>query len=236
MATVTQLKDRIKRRLSRVALTNLDTIVVDELTHAQTEILEQQAWLPHFLRSFADITITGSHYSIALTTAGKPAEQNIAPAGFLRMLEPNSEVTGLAYLDVNTKPIPIPRFDSFVQLKQLYGDGGDLGTYPQGYYWDGNPEGALQLRPRTIGTVRYFVNFYGQAAQTPTSPDGSNTTVWTRRLGDLLMHTAGVEIATYLRDQTALEYFVSKRQEADKRAKDQKVAQDQGDTEMVMGD
>jgi hypothetical protein len=234
MATVTQLKDRIKRRLSRVALANLDSLIIDEMTHAQVEILEAEAWLPHFLKGFIVITVTGSHYSL-VTGGTLPGTQSSLPTGFIRLLEPTQEHDSLTYLNVDRYD-PIPRFDSFRQLKQKHGDGPDRADVPGGYYWDGNPEGTLQLRPQTNGTVQYLLNYYRHDPNTPASPASGDVTLWTKYAGDYLMHTTGVEVATYLRDTAALEYFASKRQEAFNRLQKQKTAADMGDTEMVMGD
>lgn len=236
MATVTQLRDRIKRRLVRTATSNLDSLIIDELTHSQVEILEAEQWLPHFLKASVGIVMTGSHFTITLGGT-KPAEQSQLPTGFIRLLEPNQEHDGLAYFDTSAaKYFPTPRFDSFRQLKQLHGDGQDTAQYAGGYYWDGNPEGVLQLRPQTLGTVTYQLSYYRHDPNTPASPAAGDVTLWTKYGGDYLMHTAGVEIATFLRDKDALSYFSSKRQEAFNRLKAQKTSIDQGDTEMVMGD
>lgn len=233
MATVTQLRDRIKVRLARRTDAGINTVIVDEMTHAQVEILEAEKWLPHFLKTVKGVSFSGAHDSIGLGTL--ETGQSTLPTGFIRLLEPNQEQPSLEYFD-GTRWIGFPRFDSFVQLRQIHGDGSPPGTVPGGYFWDGNPEGVLRLRPILAGAVSYNVWYYRHDPNTPTSPATGDVTLWTKHAGDYLMHTAGVEVATYLRDKTALDYFVSKRQEAYNRLVGQKTATDQGDTEFVMGD
>jgi len=231
MATVTELVTRIKARLARRSLININAIIVDEMTHVQTEILEQAEWLPAFLKVLVSFSRVGPHSTIVLDGAGATPEL----ARFIRPLSMDDDANCMEYLVDLAQGIfnAVPRFDSRKQLEQLYPGNGDK---PIGCYWDGNIRGAFIVQPHPTATVDYRMRFYQADINTATSPDANNSTLWTRFAGDYLMHTTGQEVAIYLRDEVALNYFSGKRQEAFTRLKTQKTSQDMADTNLTMGD
>lgn len=215
----------MKRRLARAAFTNLDAMILDEMTHVQTELLERDAWLPDFLKTQLDVSVVGSHAAIPLSSV----------TGFIRPGQDQNDEAALRYLS-NGYYVDVPRFDSFAKLKQIYGDGADRGEFPGGYYWDGNPVGNLQVRPQTTGTVNYQFNYYRQDPNTASNLDANGNCLWSRFAGDLLMHLAGLELATYLRDGDAVSYFGAKLQAAQVAVRRKKTADEMADQEYVMGD
>lgn len=223
MATVAQLSTRIKARLARRTGTSIDSLILAELTAAQQDILEQSATLPNFLKATVTFTIAIAHSSINLVTQ----------AEFARFLRPISkeETAALEYLDTSSGfYVKIPRYDSLSILEQNFNG---PGTVPLGYYWDGNVVGSFLLKPEPAGSVSYRARFYRADSSLP---DATASTLWTTHAGDYLMHTAGVELATFLRDTDALSYFSSKRQEAHQRFLSQITAQEMADLDLAMGD
>lgn len=225
MATAAELRTRIKRRLSRAGLTTYDTVIFDELVHVQQEILEKSAELPNFLKTKQTFTKTGAHSSIDISTQTELAR-------FLRPLS-RDDVASLEYLDASGVYQKLPRFDSWDVLYQRYPG---TAQYPIGYFWDGNVAGLLELQPTPTATVAYRARFYRADLNTANSLDANGGTLWTKHAGDYLMHTTGIEVAEYLRDTQALDYFSQKRQEAYTRFIKQCVAQDMADEDLVMGD
>lgn len=224
MATVTELRSRLKVRLSRrTGGATLDTEVDDALTHVQREVLERSPVLPNYLRARADFTVSGAHDSINTATQSELAR-------FLRL---DHQDTGRAvtFLNVTSgRYEKVPRFDDLEQLEQKYPGTSDV---PKGYFFDGV---NIWLYPSLTGDVGYRVWFKRYAEFTPSVPDGNDQTLWTINDGDLLLHTAGVEVAQYLRDTAAQQYFAAKRQEAHGRFIRRLQAELDADQEYVMGD
>lgn len=222
MATATQLRDRIKVRLSRrTAGSVTNTEVLDALDHAQREILETAPLLPPFLKTSEQITKTGAHSAIL------NADFTAVP---IKLVE---APYGVAYQDTDvTKGFDgkkIKRYDSLEQLDELHSG---EGTTPKGYFNNGSLVNPIEIRPYITATQLYYVYFY---QQDPTLPSAGDS-LWCQHAGDLLMHTAGVEVAQYLRDNAALSYFSQKRQEAHNRFVRWVQAQLDADQEYVMGE
>lgn len=231
MATVTQLRDRIKSRLSRrTAGSVTNTEIIDALDHAQVEILEQDEVLPNFLERSSEITRTGVHSNIPLAAVALDPQ-----AEFIR---PWHEAdSALAYKDatsVGYKYFPIYRADSLELARQKYPG---QGTIAKLFYWLGDVhERSYLLFPEVTVTTEYLVRYYRKAENIPSSPDGNDSTVWTIRAADLLMHTAGLEVAQWLRDKDAISYFSAKRQEAYSKFKKRVIAEQMAAQELVMGE
>ncbi len=223
MATTTQLKDRIKVRLARRAFSNLDALIYDEMEHAQVEILEKDAFLPNFLKSYGDVTLNPGVNEISLGGG--------TLARFLRPLSKDDQAS-LTYLQ-DGKYIKVPRYDSLEQIQQLFPG---TGPAPQGYFWNGSsyPGAVYLVFPVPSAIVNFRAHFYRGEGILSSVPDATNQ--WTLQGADLLMHTAGVEIATYLRDKDALNYFAQKRQEAYQRLVNRTTSQDMADLDLSMGD
>jgi len=218
--SVSALTERIKMRLSR-RLSDYNDIIKDELTHAQQGILEDMPLLPKFL-SARDVTLVDvAHSGIVVSTTSRILLRPVQ----LYWADP-SITTGF-------NGIKLRRYDDIEQLQQKWpGEG----TRPQGYYWDGSEIGSLEVRPYVTDTTTYYLDYLGRDPYTANQPDDNDETLWTRFAGDYLMHTAGVEVAQYLRDKVAQEYFAAKRQEAYQRFVRGQTAREMADTEMVMGD
>jgi len=218
--SVNALMNRIKMRLSR-RLSDYDVIIKDELTHAQQGVLEDMPLLPKFLANRDINVVVGAHSGILVGTTTRI------------LLRPVQLYWEDVSITTGFKGIKLKRYDDIEQLQQLYAG---EGTRPYGYYWDGSEIGSMEIRPYVTGDTTYYMDYLGRDPYTANQPDENDETLWTRFAGDYLMHTAGVEVAQYLRDKMALDYFAAKRQEAYQRFVRRQTAQEVADTEMVMGE
>lgn len=222
MATTDLLVSRIKRRLSRTNDTTTTAAVIDELVAAQ-ERLEDEPFLPAFLG--------GNEIQLAAQTTHIVDLASLI-TGFLRL---DQRLGGaLFYVDTaQDEPyVRIKRYDDREQLKQI--NAGDLvaGGFPLGYVAG---DTTIELRPRPTASVpaTLRVRYY---KSDPTIPAAGNTTLWTAKAPMLIMGEAGAAIATYLRDDKALEVFNAMIARAKATLVRSDQAGEDADQEYVMGD
>lgn len=223
MSTINQLVSRIKRRLTRTNDTAIEASIIDELVAAQ-EDLEDEAMLPAFLG--------GNEFTLAAPLTGATADLKALVVGFLRLDYQAGKAVFYQDTTQDEQWVAIKRYDDREQLKQTFPGALVAGGFPLGYHMN---DGVIELRPTPTvsvpATIR--VRYY---KSDPTTPVAGATTLWSSRAPTLLMATAGVEIAKYLRDDAALQYFGQKLGQARVKLVRRDQADEDSDQEYVMGD
>lgn len=188
MATINNLVTRIGRRLRRGVPdgSNLQSEILDELTHAQDKF-EESATLPWFLQTSASRAISANVFSFT------PNDSGI----FLRLLddEPVKYVdpTGIAVEDFF-----LPAQSELLILLQRFPG---AGLVPKEWVLDG---ANIVVRPKPTQAITYTIRYFHKD---PTAPVNDATTLWSLHYGDYLMNSAGMEIAISLRDSDAAKRF-----------------------------
>lgn len=191
MASIDSIVTRIGRRLRRgVAVgSNLVTEIIDELAQAQDK-LEEAPTLPWFLQ----IEETESQ-AANVETIDTVAELTNT---FIRFLDDDP----LLFLDpaavAGAELSEIVQNSEFRIMKQRFPG---TGAIPKEFVLIGKD---IFIRPIPTQAITYTVRFY---RKDPTTPAIGATTLWSTNFSDLLMNTAGKEIAWTLRNEPAFAKF-----------------------------
>lgn len=226
MATTDQLVSWIKRRLSRRNDASIDTIIIDELGFAQEE-LESKPGLPLFLQHWKDTLIAANTGEIPVSSLKETTGRFIRPVndGPLSILD-TTVVTGDPYKLIRRYP----------SLEALLTDKtGTTEGFPEGYVIDNKTATGFVIVVRPIPTVdqTYRFRYYRGEA---TAPAVGNSTLWTTNAGPLLLAETGFNVAQFLRDQAALQFFAQKRAEARRDFINGVTAMEMADFDNSMGD
>lgn len=217
MSTYAELELRCKRRLGRRGMT-LTTEFLDEMLAAQ-EGLEKSGQLPKWLKTWS---------ALETTPAGNILLTNLPPADFIRIYDDQ----GLVYLDEGGKEQHAKRLDTRNQLVSKR-NAGNLTSEDIYYYIDDiSNTKYIEISHAQTRDVQWRLNYY--AADTVLN--GSNTNNWCANEPDLILGIAGQELAHWLRDDRALQYFQGLEAKGRRRMMVQVEADEWGDTDLVMGD
>lgn len=211
MSTYAALESRVKRRLGRVGF-NVTAEFLDEMKAAQ-ERLEQGPQLPKFLK-----TTTGD----LSTVSGLTILTSIPPADFIRVYDDFA----LVYDDEDGKEKGAKRLDTRQQLisKKNAGISGEI------YYFVSSLT-EVEIAPALTRDTTFRMTYYAK----DTVLDGDNENLWTAQLGELIMAMAGKELAVWLRDDRAIEYYTALEQSERRRFIIQAEADEWGDQDLTMG-
>lgn len=226
MATVDQLVARIKRRLSRRNDTTIDSLIIDEMA-AAIEELESRPGLPHFLEHWKDSAVLADVGEIAVTGLVEPTGRFIRPMndGPFSVLD-TSIATGDQYKLIRRYP----------SLETLLTDlTGTTEGFPEGYVISHNMTSGIIIVVRPIPTVARTYRFRYYRGD-PTAPAAAGTNLWTTHAGPLVLAETGFNVAQYLRDQAALQFFAQKRAEARREFINSAAALEMADFDNSMGD
>lgn len=222
MSTFTSLELRAKRRLGRRGMT-ITNEFLDEMIAAQ-ELLEKMGTLPKWMKTTSSNQVTLKNLTV-LT--------NLPPTGFIRVYDDQA----LVYDDEDGNERRAIRLDTLNQLiskRNAFADT-DLGNTTAADIWwymdsDGNTK-SIQITPTQTRDVTWRLKYY--AAETVL--DGGNTNNWCALEPDMIMGMAGIELATWLRDDRALKKFTSQASIGRRTMVNQQESDEFGDTDLVMG-
>jgi len=217
MSTYADLEARFKRRIGRRGFT-VTTEFLDEMIAAQEE-LEGMPQLPKFLKA-QTLWETTPQGNILLT--------NLPPADFIRVYDDQA----LAYLAEDGKEKHAKRLDTRNQLVSKR----NAGVSPNGtiYYYIDEMGGTkyIEISHAQDRDVQWRLTYYAQ----DTILTGANSNLWCAREPNQILGFAGMNLATWLRDERALKYYQGLYSSARSKMIRQIEADEWGDTDLVMGD
>jgi hypothetical protein len=212
MSTYVELETRCKRRLGRRGMT-ITTEFLDEMLSAQ-EKLEKSGALPKWLK-----TTSGDEVTLATNTI----LTNLPPSDFIKVYDDQA----LAYYaeDGLTEKRAI-RLDTRNQLvsKKNAGISGEI-------FWYLASRTEIEIAPALGRDTTFFLSYYAKE----TVLTGGNDNQWCTEEGELIMGMAGVELAIWLRDDRALQYYQNLAATERRRMVNQVEADEWGDTDLTMG-
>ena len=208
MSSYADLELRCKRRLGRRGMT-ITSEFLDEMIAAQ-ERLERGPALPRFLKKTVTIT----------TAANSPVLTGLPPSDFIRVYDD----AALTYIDSSGNEKKAARVDMYDQLRMWRNRG--VPTDCVYYFIDTNTNIEINAQPTDVD---FTFTYYAKDA----APNTDN--LWTTHQGDLIMAMAGTELAAWLRDDRALQYFTNVAQHERVRMVKQIEADEWGDTDLIMG-
>lgn len=195
MTTTVNMITRMKRILSRSGDTAIDAEILDELQMSQ-ERLERGVTLPPFLRSLSTIVKSGAHSTIDLV-ADLPTFLRMDDYAALSVLDPSIAATDEQY-------VPVRLIDYELLLSKQLGTVDGLPTYAA------RVGDVIHVRGKqTVGRT-YQLSCY--IADTAVAA-GTTENKWQKRLPDLLMGDAGMNIAQAKRDAAAVKRFTEMKLE-----------------------
>ncbi len=211
MSLYADLENRCKRRLGRRGFT-ITTEFLDEMKAAQ-EKLEMSPQLPKILKK-TTASISTPLDAVTLTS--------IPPADFIRIYDD----FGLLYVDDASNEKGAIRLDTRQQLisKKNAGISGEIF-----YFIVSNT--VIEIAPKLTRATFFTMNYYAKDVVL----NGANENLWTGNFGELMLGMAGEQIAVWLRDDRALQYFANLAATERRRMVIQVEADEWGDSDLVMG-
>lgn len=211
MATYAELELRCKRRLGRRTM-NITADFLDEMKAAQIK-LEKSGALPKWLK-----TTTGD----LVTPSGDVLLTGIPPADYIRVYDDQA----LVYDADDEAERRVIRLDTRNQLvsKRNAGVSGNI-------YWYEVSKTVFEIVPAQSVDRTFRLTYYAM----DTILTGANDNQWTANEGELIMGMAGVELATWLRDDRALQYYTNLAATERRRMVNQIESDEWGDIDLVMG-
>ena len=212
MSTYAELETRVKRRLGRRGMT-ITTEFLDEMKAAQ-ELLEKGGALPKWLRKTT---------SNETTTNGNTILTNLPPTDFIRVYDDQA----LVYDDDDGKEKHARRLDTRNQLisKKNEGISGEI-------YWFLLSQTQIEIAPALTRDTVFRLTYYAK----DTVLTGGNENNWVANEPDLISGMAGYNLACWLRDDRAKQYFSGVASSARRLMVNQIEADEYGDIDLVMGD
>jgi len=196
---------------------------LDEMISAQ-ELLEKMGALPKWMKTTtADIT----------TVAGLTILTTLPPADFIRVYDDQA----LEFLTSDGKYKRAIRLDTRNQLvskRNAFAALPNLDTVEEEIWWYLDTDAGakqIEITPTQTRDVDFHLTYY--AAETVLT--GANTNQWCTFEPDLISGIAGMELATWLRDDRALKKFQSQAQTARRILVNQIESDEFGDVDLVMG-
>lgn len=219
MSTYAELLARTKRRFGRKNY-NFDVDFLDEMKSAQEE-LEEGPTLPNWL--LKDLTATPNPIT-AGTTSFVLSHTN---GKILRLRDDRA----IEYLDSDGNLQQMWHLDTYQQLKQKKDNGIPSGKI---YYWIDRQDDAwtVHFEPEQTYSLTVIVNGFAPEA----TLTGSNENGWLRNEPQLIVGLAGVNLASWLRDDRALQYFQGLEQRGRRRMITRVESEVWADSDLVMGD
>ena len=223
MSTYTALELRTKRRLGRRGMT-ITTEFLDEMIAAQ-ELLEKMGALPKWMKvTSADVT----------TLAGNAILTGMPPTGFVRVYDDQA----LEFKDTDGNYRRARRLDTRNQLvskRNTFAALSNQDSVDADIWWflDTITGGVKQIEitPTQTRDVDFNLSYY--AAEVVLT--GANDNKWCTFEPDLIMGMAGMELATWLRDDRALQKFTTQAQTARRILVNQIESDEWGDQDLTMG-
>ena len=211
MSLYADLENRCKRRLGRRGF-NITNEFLDEMKAAQ-EKLEMSPQLPKILKK-TTAPISTPQDATTLTS--------IPPTDFIRVYDD----FGLLYVDDAGNEKGAKRLDTRQQLisKKNAGISGEI------YYFVVS-NAVIEIAPKLSRATLFTMTYYAKDVVLT----GANENLWTGNFGELILGMAGTEIANWLRDDRALQYFQGLAQTERRRMVLQVEADEWGDTDLTMG-
>lgn len=209
---VSAAQDLIKGRLGNFTSSALDTMILNEMNHAQQFILEGGDFHPWFL-----LTET----SDALATADD--ERLPVPDDFIIEWEEGC----LSWKETTASVYTCIEKDDYDFLQGRYGLAGN----PKGYSLAGD---NFLIVPQPTQILNWRMRYF---AKQPLSVNSGDENVWLKNAGDWLVAEAGLVMANnYVRDKVAAAGFLAMRTEARARLRDLDVAKAEANRERMMGE
>lgn len=184
----------MKHRLSRQQDSTIDTRIIDELAAAQ-ESLEGGTTLPWFLLTQASYAAAGAHDSFSLSNY----------PSFLRISEDDFGFRVQDLTRTDETLVKLTKQDSYGQMLRYSSGFADAATLPEAYCVLGT---TIHVRKKQVVSRTYFLSYY---KKDPTIPAAGTSTLWSTNVSDLLLATAGIEVARYLRDKDSIQLFTGMR-------------------------
>lgn len=219
MSTYAVLETRVKRRLGRRGMT-ITTEFLDEMIAAQ-ELLEKMGALPKWLKTIS-ANFTTPAEDIILTS--------LPPGDFIRVYDDQA----LEFLDDDGNYKRAVRLDTRNQLvskRNAFSALSNQNSVDEDIYWYLVSNTEIEITPTQSRDVDFRLTYY--AAETVL--DGGNDNQWCEFEPDLISGMAGIELATWLRDDRALKKFTSQAQTARRILVNQIESDEFGDVDLVMG-
>ena len=211
MTDYDDLETRVKRRLGRRGFT-ITNEFLDEMKAAQKK-LEKAGALPKWLKvTTGDIT----------TLSGNTILTSPPPTGYIRAYDDQA----LVYDDDGSKERRVKRLDTRNQLisKKNEGISGVI-------YWYEVSKTVIEIAPELSRDTVFRMTHYAK----DTVLTGSNSNTWCSEEGELIMGMAGIELATWLRDDRALKYYSNLAATERRRMVNQVESDEWADVDLVMG-
>ncbi len=219
MTTYSELELRTKRRLGRRGMT-ITSEFLDEMISAQ-ELLEKMGALPKWMKTTtADKT----------TPEGDVILTDLPPADFIRVYDDQA----LEYLasDGNYKrAIRLDTRNQLVSKRNSFAALSNQDSVAEDIWWYLVAQDEIEITPTQTRDVDFRLTYY--AAETVLT--GANDNQWCMFEPDLISGMAGIELATWLRDDRALKKFTSQAQTARRILVNQIESDEFGDVDLVMG-
>ena len=219
MSTYALLEARTKRRLGRRGMT-ITSEFLDEMISAQ-ELLEKMGALPKWMKVIS-ANQTTPEGDILLTA--------LPPADFIRVYDDQA----LEYLtsDGNYKrAIRLDTRNQLVSKRNSFAALSNQDSVADDIWWYLVASDEIEITPTQTRDVDFRLTYY--AAETVLT--GANTNQWCAEEPDLISGMAGIELATWLRDDRALKKFTSQAQTARRILVNQIESDEFGDVDLVMG-
>jgi hypothetical protein len=201
----------------------ITTEFLDEMISAQ-ELLEKMGALPKWLKTIsADET----------TVAGDILLTNLPPADFIRVYDDQA----LEYLtsDGNYKrAIRLDTRNQLVSKRNAFSALSSQDSVADDIWWYLDRTAGvkqIEITPTQTRDVDFHLTYY--AAETVLT--GSNDNQWCTFEPDLISGMAGMELATWLRDDRALQKFTGQAQTARRILINQIESDEWGDMDLTMG-
>ncbi len=219
MSTYTALELRVKRRLGRKGMT-ITTEFLDEMIAAQ-ELLEKMGALPKWLKTIS-ANFTTPEGDIILTS--------LPPADFIRVYDDQA----LEFVDADgnyRRAIRLDTRNQLVSKRNAFAALSNQDSVDEDIWWYLVDKTEIEITPTQTRDVDFRLTYY--AAETVLT--GGNTNQWCTFEPDLISGMAGIELATWLRDDRALKKFTSQAQTARRILVNQIESDEFGDVDLVMG-
>lgn len=194
MATINDLVSRIKYRLSRQQDSSIDTRIIAELAAAQ-ESLEGGTTLPWFLNVQLPYEVSGAHDNFSVLNY----------PDFLRVAEDDYALRVEDLTREDETLVKLTRQDTFEKLIGYEPGEADASTLPVTYCILGN---TIHVRKKQVVTRNYYLSYF---RKDPTIPAANAITLWSTYVPELLAAEAGIQVAQYLRDPSAIKFFMGLR-------------------------
>ncbi len=219
MTTYSELELRIKRRLGRRGMT-ITTEFLDEMIAAQ-ELLEKMGALPKWMKTTtADIT----------TVAGLTTLTTLPPADFIRVYD-DQALEFLASDGNYKRAIRLDTRNQLVSKRNAFAALSNQDSVDEDIWWYLVSKSEIEITPTQTRDVDFNLTYY----KAETVLTGANNNQWCTFEPDLISGIAGMELATWLRDDRALQKFQSQAQTARRILVNQIESDEFGDVDLVMG-